>query len=733
MKKHISTLALCAALVCAPMVAAPLAAQHSLNVRDADVRAFIEDAASVTGRTFIIDGRVQGKVSVVTDRPLSRSEYFEVFLSTLRANGLIAVPTANGAYRIQPTDGAASTAGRVGSRGGQNEFVTEVFRLRAIDATTAVETLRPLVSREGSITANRSGNSLVVADYADNIRRIRQLIGQIDRDNATTQVITLNHAGAREIAMTLQQLSPAPGGEGGGGAPLVSVVAVDSSNSVALRGDAPTIARLTAIARELDARAANGSEIRVIWLDYADAEQLVPVLQMMAGGQGSGGMQPLSAASVAPQIAAAGGAATAPASASIGGAVGLSNGRGTAIITRYEGANAVIISAPVDVQRSLSELVRQLDIRQEQVLVEAIIVEISDKVARELGVQFLIGGKDIPFLVTPFSNVATNILDIAGGILANDLDQTTTVINGNVVTTTNNSATGDFLRQNAASSILGARGGYTGFAADIGNNRVLGAIINAVQEDSESNILSTPSLTVNDNVQGSILFGQEIPISTGEALSNNFDNAFRTIQRQNVGIELEVKPQINAGNQVKLDIRQEVSSIVGPVSNDFNELIINKREVKTTVTVRDREIIALGGLLDDNERRTIQKIPLLGDIPIIGELFKSRGRERTKTNLMVFIRPTILRTAEDVQAIAARRYNYVRAAQIEFNPKVEPSLDTIVRDYLGANIPVAQPVGPNDQVIAPRAMPNSGPLDRTTLPASQPGQAELPPVGGDRP
>lgn len=725
MKKHISTLALCGALV----FAAPLAAQHSLNVRDADVRAFIEDAATVTGRTFIIDGRVQGKVSVVTDRPLSRSEYFEVFLSTLRANGLIAVPTANGAYRIQPTDGAAAAPGRVGSRGGQNEFVTEVFRLRAIDATTAVETLRPLVSREGSITANRSGNSLVVADYADNIRRIRQLIGQIDRDNATTQVITLNHAGAREIAMTLQQLAPTPGGEGGGGAPLVSVVAVDSSNSVALRGDAPTIARLTAIAKELDARAANGSEIRVIWLDYADAEQLVPVLQMMTGGQGSGGMQALSATPVA--APSANGAAPAAASGPVGGAVALSNGRGQAIITRYEGANAVIISAPVDVQRSLAELVRQLDIRQEQVLVEAIIVEISDKVARELGVQFLIGGKDIPFLVTPFSNVATNILDIAGGILADDLDQTTTVINGNTVTTSNNSATGDFLRQNAASSILGARGGYTGFAADIGNNRVLGAIINAVQEDSESNILSTPSLTVNDNVKGSILFGQEIPISTGEALSGNFDNAFRTIQRQNVGIELEVKPQINAGNQVKLDIRQEVSSIVGPVSDDFNELIINKREVKTTVTVRDREIIALGGLLDDNERRTIQKIPLLGDIPIIGELFKSRGRERTKTNLMVFIRPTILRTAEDAQAIAARRYNYVRAAQIEFDPKVEPSLDKIVRDYLGANIPVAPMAGPNDQVIPPRAMPNSAPLDSTTLPPSEP--AQLPPIGGGQP
>ncbi|MBA4779574.1 MAG: type II secretion system protein GspD [Sphingomonadales bacterium RIFCSPHIGHO2_01_FULL_65_20] len=729
MKKHISLFALGVALV----FAQPAAAQHSLNVRDADVRAFIEDAAQVTGRTFIIDGRVQGKVSVVTDRPLSRSEYFEVFLSTLRANGLIAVPTANGAYRIQPTDGAASAPGRVGSRGAQNEFVTEVFRLRAIDATTAVETLRPLVSREGSITANRSGNSLVVADYADNIRRIRALIGQIDRDNATTQVITLSHAGAREIAMTLQQLAPAPGGgaEGGGGAPLVSVVAVDSSNSVALRGDAPTVARLTAIAKELDARAANGSEIRVIWLDYADAEQLVPVLQMMVGAQGGGAVTPMSATPAA--APSANGTAPAAASAPVGGAVALSNGRGQAIITRYEGANAVIISAPVDVQRSLAELVRQLDIRQEQVLVEAIIVEISDRVARELGVQFLIGGKDIPFLVTPFSNVTPNILDIAGGLLADELDETTTVINGNTVTTSNNSAVGNLLRQNAAQSILGARGGYSGFAADIGSNRVLGAIINAVQEDSESNILSTPSLTVNDNVKGSILFGQEIPISTGEALSNNFDNAFRTIQRQNVGIELEVKPQINAGNQVKLDIRQEVSSIVGPVSDDFNELIINKREVKTTVTVKDREIIALGGLLDDNERRTLQKIPLLGDIPILGELFKSRGKQRTKTNLMVFIRPTILRTAADAQAIAARRYNYVRAAQIEFDPKAEPSLDKIVLEYLGANVPVAPPAGPNDQVVTPRAMPGTAPIDSTTLPPSQPAQQqqqELPPTGG---
>ena len=688
------------------LVASPVVAQHTLNIRDADIRAFIEDAAVVTGRTFIIDGRVAGKVSVVTDRPLSRSEYFEVFLATLRANGLIAVPTANGAYRIQPVEGAASAPGRVGGAASRDQFVTEVFRLRSIDAASAIETLRPLVSREGSITANVSANSLVVADFADNMARIRTLIRQIDRDNATTQVIALNHAGAREIALALQQLAPARGGEGAA-ASTISVVAVDSSNSIALRGDPSTIAKLTAIARELDARAANGSEIRVIWLDYADAETLVPVLQQLAGQA--------SAAAVVPAVAAGGGEGAAPAA---GGTVQLSNGRGQAIITRYEGANAVIISAPVDVQRNLIELVRQLDIRREQVLVEAIIVEISDTVARELGVQFLLGGEDIPFLVTPFSNVSPNILDIAGGILADNFDQSTTVINGNTVTTSTNSAVSDLLRQNAAQSVLGARGGYSGFAADIGKNRILGAIINAVEEDSESNILSTPSLTVNDNVEGNILFGQEIPVSTGEALSGNFDNAFRTIQRQNVGIELNVRPQINAGNEIKLDIRQEVSSIAGPVSDNFSELIINKREIKTTVTIRDREIVALGGLLDDNERRTIQKIPFLGDIPLLGELFKSRGRTRTKTNLMVFIRPTILRNASDARELAARRYGYVRQAQIDRDPKAEPTLDELVRDYLGTAVPTAPTVTSTDQIITPRGAPDSKPLTVQPLPPS---------------
>ncbi len=675
-----------------PMVVAPASAQHSLNVRDADIRAFVQDAARVTGRTFIVDSRVQGKVSVVTDRPLSRSEYFEIFLSTLRANNLVAIPTTNGAYRIQPADGAATQPTRIGTRQSEaNQFVTEVVRLKSIEATAALETLRPLISKQGAITANRNANSLVIVDYADNIRRVRQLVRQIDKDSAASTIVNLKNAGAREIASSLQSLAQ----QGGNGkiAP-VTVVAIDSSNSIALRGDPGATAKFAQMARELDQRAELGTEIRVHQLDYANAEQLLPVIEQLMG-QGVSSAKPTS---VAPPSGTNG--TTLPSTPiSTGSSSGSGIARhGPAVVTRYEGTNAIIVAANPDVQRMIGELIRQLDTRQEQVSVEAIIVEISDSLARELGVQFLIGGEDAPFAVTNFSNASPNIVDLAGGLLADEFDTTTTTTTDTATTTTTNSAVGDKLLENAADAILGSRGAFTGFATTLGGDTILGAIINAVQRDSDSNLLSTPSLTVNNNLKGSILFGQEIPVSTGEALSDNFDNAFRTIQRQNVGIELEVTPQINAGDEVRLDLRQEVSSIAGPVSNDFNELIINKREIKTTVTVGDGEIIALGGLLDDNERRTIEKIPFLGDIPLIGELFKSRGKSRVKTNLMVFIRPKILRNREDARAFSARRYGYIRNRQLSRDPELEPSIDVLVRDYMGT-VPPAVTTRPGDQII----------------------------------
>jgi general secretion pathway protein D len=695
--------------------AAPVSAQQTLNVRDADIRAFIQDAARVTGRTFIVDARVQGKVSVNTDRPLSQSEYFEVFLSTLRANGLVAIPTTGGGYRIQPADVAASSPSRVGTRGAaQNSFVTEVFRLRSIDATSAVETLRPLVSREGSVTANRGANSLVVADYADNIRRIRTLLGRIDTDAAATTLVPLANAGAREIATSLQQLVGTSGEGGRGGA---SVVAIDASNAIAIRGEPATVAKLASMARELDTRAETGAEIRVVFLEHADAGQVLPVLQQLVGqtpSQAVETLQPVrtqsnadgSTTSSAPvqQQASAPAAAASPEIAR--GVVG----RGPVVVTRFEGANAIIIAGSAQAQKQLGGLVRQLDIRREQVLVEAIVVEISDVAAKRLGVQFLLGGKPgsgIPFGITNYSNAAPSLATIAGAVGARELDQQTTVINGDVVTTTTGSELSNTLQQAAAASILGATGGIGGFVTNIGNDGIFGAIINAVKSDNQSNILSTPWLYTLDNQQAKILVGQEIPVSTGEALSDNFDNAFRTIQRQNVGIQLDVKPQINAGGAIKLFLRQEVSSIAGPVSNDSQELVLNKREIETTIIVDDGQIVALGGLLDDNERRTLEKIPLLGDIPLVGKLFQSSSKQRAKTNLMVFIRPTIVRSAAEARRIAEQRYGYARNQQLLARPDREPTLDELVRDYMGAIPPIPPAPLPTDAVIEPVPIPPS--------------------------
>ncbi|WP_179508656.1 type II secretion system secretin GspD [Sphingomonas melonis] len=688
-------------------------AQTTLNVRDADIRAFIADAAKVTGRTFIIDARVNGKVTVVTDRPLSRSEYFETFLSTLRANGLVAVPTGNGAFRIQPIDNAASQPSRIGSAGAnRNSFVTEIVRLRSIDATQAIETVRPLVSAQGSVSANRGSNSLVVVDFGDNIRRIREVLRRVDADNASTRVVALKNASAKEIAAALQGLATgAPGGQGGAqGGVGTSVTAVDSSNSVIIRGDANSVARLVQVAQDLDQKAKNGTEIRVVFLENADAAQLLPVLQQLVGqtpdavqepqlsrtqtgfgsstGGGAQGNQPRQFNQTpTQQPSGGGGSASGPGQP----AITTQGGRTAAVVTRFQGANAIVIAAPADIQRQLSDVVRQLDTRREQVLIEGIVAEVSDATVNRLGAQFVLanpsGGA---FAASTFSNSAPNILQIAGAIGAQSLGSSRTVTTApdgtRTETITNNSAS-DSLTQSALNSILSSTGGFGGFGGKIGDV-LFGAIINAVKSDTTSNLLQVPHLVTVDNQEAHSLVGQEIPITTGQALSNNFDNTFRTTQRENVGIELTARPQVNSSGTVKLNLRLEVSSIAGPVSSDNSDLILNKREIETTLTVDEGQIAVMGGLLSDEERRTIEKIPLLGDIPVLGNLFKSKAKSRNKTNLMIFIRPTILRNAADSRKVAEQRYGYIRLQQGLQSPGEEPSIDELVRDYMGAAPPI---------------------------------------------
>ncbi|MNU59951.1 Type II secretion system protein D precursor [compost metagenome] len=686
----------------APIMASPVLAQEgarqTLNVQGADIRAFIQDVARTTGRTFIVDPAVTGSVTVTSQRALSRSELFEVFLSTLRANGLVVTPTSSGAYRISPAQGAAQGPSTVGSE----RFSTQVFQLRNIDAASAAETIRPLVGAQGQVLANPSGNSVVVADFADNLNRIRSLIQRIDVDRASFDVVTLENSSAAEIAGVLAQVLTPPGGQPGQG--MVSVTPVASSNSVILRGDPAAVARVRPLVEDLDRRARSADDVKVVFLQHANAEQLLPVLQQIVG-------QPVTAASATatPTAARGSGEAAAPTPQPVAAPAAPVAGQ-KASIARFPGANALVISASADTQRMLAEVIRQLDSRRQQVLIEAIVVELGDTAVRELGVQWLLAGSDgNPIGLTNYSDRSTPLLPIAGGAAAGQLDKD------------------DPLRKQlqdlALNSLVGANGFIGGGGGRIGSDGLFGFIINAAKSDEGSNLLQTPSLMTLDNEEATILVGQEVPITTGEALLDGNSNPFRTTQRQDIGVKLIVKPQINAGGSITLFLRQEVSSINGVLTNGASDLVLNKRELETTLVVDDGEIAVAGGLLDQNDRLSVDKVPGLGDIPVVGNLFKSTSRQRGRTNLMVFIRPTIIRTPGDAQQLSADRWGYMRGEQLRAQPGVEPSLDEMLRDYMRTQAPVA-----------PRAIDNpapggTAPVGDVTISPLAPAQNATPPQG----
>jgi general secretion pathway protein D len=671
-----------------PLAATPVLAQagQTLNVQGADIRAFIQDVARSTGRTFIVDPAVSGTVTVTSDRPLSRAQLFEVFLSTLRANGLVVTPTASGAYRISPAQGAAQGPSTVGAE----RFSTEVFQLRNIDAASAAETIRPLVGAQGQVLANPGANSVVVADFADNLARIRALIGRIDVDRTGFEVVTLENSSAREIAAVLQSVLAPPGGQPGTG--MVSVTPVESSNSVVLRGDPVAVARVRPLIEDLDRRAESADDVKVVFLQHANAEALLPVLQQIVG-------QPVTAASANATPGAGrggtGGGEVDAAPASVAATAPIPGQRAT--IARFPGANALVISASGDTQRMLAEVIRQLDQRRQQVLIEAIVVELSDNAVRELGVQWLLAGEDgNPIGLTNYSNSATPLVPIAGGAAAGQLDE--------------DDPLREQLQNLALNTLLGANGFVGGGGGRIGDG-LFGFIINAAKTDDGSNLLQTPSLMTLDNEEATILVGQEVPITTGETLLDGNSNPFRTTQRQDIGVKLIVRPQINAGGSITLFLRQEVSSINGVLTNAATDLVLNKRELETTLVVDDGDIAVAGGLLDQNDRLSVDKVPGLGDIPLVGGLFRSTSRQRGRTNLMVFIRPTIIRTPADAQALSADRWGYMRQQQLNNAPGVEPSLDEMLRDYMRTQAPVA----PSSVITAP-----VGEVTISPLPPAQP-------------
>lgn len=636
----------------------------ALRMQNVELTAFIQDVARATNTTFIVDPRVQGTVNISRDQPASSEDLIGVLLTVLRSNGLIAVPAGPSTYRVVPDDVAAQQPGS------PLGFATSVFPLRRIDARAAAETLKPLVGRGGVVMALPQGNSLLVADYVDNLRRIRGLVSQIDNDTASIDTVSLRNTSARELAATLADLFGVSGRKDAG----LSILPVESSNSLVVRGNPSMVQRVAKMALDLDARAERSGDVAVVKLQHASAEQLLPVLQQLIGQPVD---MPVSASGTGPQPMPAG---------AINAAVDASNaqiitpaGGKRPVIVRYPGSNSLIIHADADTQRTLLDVIRQLDVRREQVLVEAIVVEVSDEAAKKLGAQLLLAGKDgnVPIGATQFSNGGPGIVSLAGGALANRSRNEGDDDSDGVI---------DMARQAAAQSLLGLSGGLLGLGGE-SNDRLFGIIINAVKSDAGSSLLSTPSILTLDNEEAHILVGQEVPVTTGEVLSSNNDNPFRTIDREDVGVRLTVKPQINAGGGVTLVIKQEVSSVSGTVSARSDELVLNKREIDTSVVVDDGAIVALGGLLDHNDSNSVEKIPLLGDIPVLGALFRSKSQLRNRTNLMVFLRPTVIRNGIDAQRHTAQRYGYMRDTGLRGDPSGLAELDALVRDYLRTNPP----------------------------------------------
>lgn len=634
-------------LYCMVLTVGPAGAQDSANVlnyRDAEIRAFIDDVAAITGRTFIIDPRVRGKVNVVSTEAVSVEGVFQTFLSALRVNGFTVVPTSSGAYKIVPDEVAAQDAGPVDEERAGDTLVTRVFSLRYADPLAVQAAAKPFVFKNGRVFARRGMSTVIVTDYADNLDRIAQLVASMDVDPSVIRTLALENTSAGEMADVALRLAAQPGTDDNIRQSLTAMP-LESSNTLILKGPQDVIETILPVIAELDANNASRGDLRVIYLRYANAEAMMPMLETVT--------QSLSRRDAAGNPISTDGDVT---------------------LSSYPGANAIVINASSEMQQRIANVVSMLDVPRAQVLVEAIVVEVSDSAAKELGVQYLLAGGDnssIPFTIANYSNTAPNLLAIAGALQVDDS-------NGD-----NSGTVRDTFGSAAVDSLLGFNGFGLGIAGETDGGTIFGAVLNAVKQDSGSNVLSTPSLMTMDNEPAKFLSGQEIPISTGEALGSANVNPFRTIERKDVGIQLEVTPQVNEGEEIRLKIRQEISSIAGPVSTSFSELVTNKREIETTVSVKNGDIVVLGGLVQQDEITSVEKVPFLGDIPVLGRAFRSDSKSRSTTNLMIFLRPTIVRTADDAQALTEQKFNYIRGQQSKVNSG-GLTLDQLLQDVMGA-------------------------------------------------
>ncbi len=578
------------------------------NYREADIRQIVEAVSEVTGRNFVLDPRVKAQVTMLSATPMSADAFYETFLSILQVHGFVAVPSGE-ITKIVPDANARQFPGPTSASGDQ--LVTQTLMLRNVGAAQLVPILRPLIPQYGHLAAHPASNMLIISDRGANVRRLMRIIDRIDQaGDEEIEVIPLQHASAAEVVRMLSALNQAT--QAAGGAPSMQIVADDRTNSVLIGGSKNGRLRMRALVSHLDTPTEDGGDTQVRYLNYADAEELATKLQTQFGGAAAGGQ---------------GGAAPAP---------------GTEIqIWADEPTNALVVTAPPKIMRDMMVVVDKLDIRRAQVLVEAIIVEITDDRAAELGVTWAVDGSDGDNAIglTNFGSTVPGIVQLA------------TAAGGEV-------ADPSVLPEGITLGVGRLRDDGTSFAA----------IISALAGDANTNIISTPTIVTMDNQEAEIKVGQEVPFLTGSFTNTGAAagavNPFQTIQREEVGTSLKITPQINEGSGVLLKIEQETSSISQGASGAV-DLITNNRTISTSVFVEDTDVLVLGGLIDDTVRESEQRVPVLGNLPILGALFRARSTEKLKTNLMVFIKPTILRDGVQARFESNAKYNYIRDLQIE--------------------------------------------------------------------
>jgi len=597
-----------------------------INLKNADINEFVSQIAAITGKTFVVDPRVKGKVTVISNASLNEHDVYELFLSVLRVHGFAAIETS-GVVRVQMNTLAKQSGSPMDEAKdiGGEELVTRVIAAQYVDSNELVKTLRPMIPQYGNISAITNPNVVIISDHAENVVRLMRLIEKIDvPGDERVVVVPLKDAWVGNMVELLQKLAPEQLGQNAKGPQSIQIIANERNNSLVLRGKTRPIAEIQKLIAELDQPATERGATQVVYLSHADAKNVAEILRSLITGQSSG-------------TGSGGGGG--------GGAATVAVSSPTKVnIQADESLNALVIRADPSDMGEIMDIVQGLDVRRTQVLIEAAIVEISIDNALNYGVDFAAIDRDgtTPIISTALSPALATIVNALNGA---------TDSNGNPIPPI--AVAGAVTTPTLAAVKLDANG--FSFAA----------VLQAIATSSNANLLSTPSILTLDNEEAKILVGQEVPFRTGSYTTNTTgaDNPFTTIQRKDVGLTLTVTPHIHGGKVLRLEVAQEVSNIV-PASlatstNALADVVTNKRTINTTVLADDRQTIALGGLIEDDITDTRKKVPLLGDIPWLGKLFQNVQKGHTKRNLLVFLRPTVLSNQEEASAVTERKYEKV--------------------------------------------------------------------------